>query len=178
VGSAENRLIGAQSGGISCAEYLAHAARQRRACLQWWIQSAAQYRPTVRRQSQRQRADRRFRPRDELLTRSPLAARPTVKAALEYIACPEVLARRSHINRADISRGGAERDDPKVREARQAGNNLFDHRRAAIRDVMVDLTQLQRQHCKPEAVFRPLPGSKCHPQSGQLRLGYPFRSGR
>jgi len=34
------------------------------------------------------------------------------------------------------------------------GNNLFDQRRGAIREVRVGLTQLQRQHCKPEAAFR------------------------
>ncbi len=143
--AAQHRLVGAQLFGALAPESFAHAVRQNAVPV----------------------GDRGDDPGDEVVLEREDLAR--VERAIVVLR-PEMGARGRvnelhrdaqlrarlpeaplhHVARGDL--GGAARDDPEVREARQSGHDLFGQALGQCRDVGVAAAVLEGQHRDPEAL--------------------------
>ena len=91
------------------------------------------------------------------------------QAAFHHVARAQFLPDRPHVDGCiGVPRRGAARDDPKVREARQARDDLFGHRLGQGREVGVGAAVLERQHRDPEAFLG----------ASRARIGRRLRNGR
>ena len=97
------------------------------------------------------------------------------QASFHYITRGQYLANRPHVTRlAGVPSAGTAGDDPEVREAREAGHDLFGQPLRQRCHVGVAAAVLEREHSDPEAfVAGAAPGAPGRP----ARTGVEDRSG-